>query len=209
LDRAKFLFVQSRLGFDEDDEIVTCFRDGEVTLRKNRREEGFTNAIKETSYQGVHAGQLVLHSMDAFAGAIGVSDSKGKCSLEYVICEPRRKEVLNAYYGLLLRWMALTGFIHASCPSVRERAPRIRFTDFADMFLPVPPLDEQRAIVAHIASERAKLDGLRAATERTIGLLKERRAALIAAAVTGKIDLPEVECQTSTVARERRPPRCV
>jgi type I restriction enzyme, S subunit len=53
----------------------------------------------------------------------------------------------------------------------------------------VPPIDEQRAIVAHIAAETAKLDALRAATERTIALLKERRAALIAAAVTGKINV--------------------
>jgi type I restriction enzyme S subunit len=56
--------------------------------------------------------------------------------------------------------------------------------------IPLPPVDEQRAIVAHISAEATKLDGLRAATERTIGLLKERRAALIAAAVGGKLELP-------------------
>ncbi len=54
-------------------------------------------------------------------------------------------------------------------------------------WLPLPPLDEQHAIVTHIASETAKLDALRVAAERTIGLLKERRAALIAAAVTGRL----------------------
>ena len=54
----------------------------------------------------------------------------------------------------------------------------------------VRPLAEQRAIVAHIATATAKLDGLRTAAERTIVLLKERRAALIAAAVTGKIGVP-------------------
>ena len=58
---------------------------------------------------------------------------------------------------------------------------------FFEIWMPVPPLEEQQAIVAHIASETAKLDTLRAAAERTIGLLKERRAALIADAVTGKI----------------------
>jgi|RhiMetdeSRZDD1v2_1073273.scaffolds.fasta_scaffold213292_2 type I restriction enzyme, S subunit len=56
-------------------------------------------------------------------------------------------------------------------------------------WLPLPPIDEQRAIVAHIATETAKLDTLRAATECTIALLKEHRAALIAAAVTGKINV--------------------
>jgi type I restriction enzyme S subunit len=55
----------------------------------------------------------------------------------------------------------------------------------------VPPIDEQRAIVAHIAAETAKLDALRVATERTIALLKERRAALIAAAVTGRLHILE------------------
>lgn len=53
----------------------------------------------------------------------------------------------------------------------------------------VPPLREQRAIVAHIAMETAKLDNLRAATERTVALLKERRDALVAAAVSGQMDI--------------------
>jgi type I restriction enzyme S subunit len=55
----------------------------------------------------------------------------------------------------------------------------------------MPPIDEQRAIVAHIAGETAKLDALRAATERTIALLRERRAALICAAVTGRMTIHE------------------
>lgn len=54
---------------------------------------------------------------------------------------------------------------------------------------PSPPLQEQYAIVAHIKQETDKLDEMRNATERTIALLKERRAALIAAAVTGQIEV--------------------
>lgn len=189
IERAKYLFKQSSLPVREEDEMVTCFRDGQVTLRKNRREEGFTNAILELGYQGIRAGQLVLHSMDAFAGAIGVSDSDGKCSPEYIVCDPANEEIVNDYYGYLLRTMALSGFIQASCPAVRERAPRIRFNDFGEMFFPVPPSDEQRAIVEHIETETKKLDDLRAETQHTIGLLQERRAALIAAAVTGQLNV--------------------
>jgi type I restriction enzyme, S subunit len=189
LRRAKFLFYQSALPVRDDDEMVTCFIDGQVTLRKNRREEGFTNAVKELGYQGIRKGQLVLHSMDAFAGAIGVSDSDGKCSPEYIICDPIEAEVVNNYYGYLLRVMALSGFIQASCPAVRERAPRIRFSNFGEMFLPLPAEREQRAIVAHIRAETTKLDAMRLATERTIVLIKERRAALITAAVTGQLKI--------------------
>lgn len=61
-----------------DDGVITCFRDGEVTLRSNRREDGFTMADKEIGYQGIDVGDLVVHGMDGFAGAIGISDSRGK-----------------------------------------------------------------------------------------------------------------------------------
>jgi type I restriction enzyme S subunit len=70
--------------------------------------------------------------------------------------------------------------------------PKINRETLHDVRLPVPPRSEQRAIVAHIATETAKIDALRSATERTITLLKERRTALIAAAVTGQVEVPEV-----------------
>ena len=189
LKQAKYVFKQSALPVRDNDEMVTCFRDGQVTLRRNRRVDGFTEADIGSGYQGISVGQLVLHSMDAFAGAIGVSDSDGKCSPEYIICDPRAGDVENDFYGHLLRTMALAGFIQASCPAVRERAPRIRFSNFGEMLLPVPPRDEQRSIVKQIDKVTAQLETLRASALKTINLLKERRSALIAAAVTGQIDV--------------------
>lgn len=185
--RARFLFAESNLPVRPDDQMVTCFRDGEVTLRSNRREEGFTNAVLELGYQGIRAGQLVLHSMDAFAGAIGVSDSDGKCSPEYVICDPMTDRTDSYYYALLLREMALRNFIQASCPAVRERAPRIRFNDFKDFLLPVPPLDEQREIVVKASEYLTPIAALHAKATSTVTLLQERRSALISAAVTGQL----------------------
>lgn len=191
IERGRYLFNQSSLPTREEDEIVTCFRDGQVTLRRNRRTEGFTNAIKEVGYQGIREGQLVLHSMDAFAGAIGVSDSDGKCTPEYIICDPINDNIYNSYYGYLLREMALQGFIQASCPAVRERAPRIRFSDLKEMLLPVPPIGEQKAIVRYINKKIKIIDDLQNATKQTIALLNERRVALIAAAVSGQIRITE------------------
>jgi type I restriction enzyme S subunit len=65
----------------------------------------------------------------------------------------------------------------------------ISSTNLLELPIAIPPDEEQRAIVDHIARETAKLDAVRAATERTIALLKERRVALIAAAVTGQLDV--------------------
>ena len=55
--------------------------------------------------------------------------------------------------------------------------------------VPVPPPEEQRTIVNHIDRETVKLDRLRAATRRTISLLKERREILIAKAVSGQVEV--------------------
>lgn len=63
--------------------------------------------------------------------------------------------------------------------------------DLLNFSIPLPPIAEQHEIVSYIAAETAKIDRLRAATEHSITLLKERRGALIAAAVTGQIDIPE------------------
>ncbi|WP_441255727.1 restriction endonuclease subunit S [Tardiphaga sp. 285_C5_N1_2] len=60
-------------------------------------------------------------------------------------------------------------------------------------YLPIalPPLAEQQTITKHLANSVARQDGIRAATEYSITLLKERRDALIASAVTGQIEIPE------------------
>ena len=49
-------------------------------MPKKRRTDGFTIAFQEHGYQEIRKGDLVIHKMDAFAGAIGVSDSDGKAS---------------------------------------------------------------------------------------------------------------------------------
>ena len=79
--------------------------------------------------------------------------------------------------------------IEADARGSSQSMVKISQEHIPNWFIPLPPLAEQRAIVAHIATATAKLDGLRAAAEQTIALLKERRAALIAAAVTGKLEL--------------------
>nr|WP_216211193.1 restriction endonuclease subunit S [Amycolatopsis aidingensis] len=58
--------------------------------------------------------------------------------------------------------------------------------------LHLPPFDEQRAIAAYLDEQAAKIDTLIAETERFIELARERRSALITAAVTGQIDVREM-----------------
>ena len=189
VERGRFLFRKLDTPPEPEDGVVTAFRDGQVTLRENRRTEGFTLAFLEVGYQRVRAGDLVIHGMDAFAGAIGVSESTGKCTPEYSVMTPARPGIDNRYFARILRLMAQRNYIFVICPSVRERAPRFRFEAFKDIPLPVPPLEEQQKIIHLIESVSAETITLAAEAQRAIDLLQERRTALISATVTGQIDV--------------------
>ena len=116
--RAKSLFKKMERPVRESDEVVTCFRDGTVTLRRNRRESGFTESLKEIGYQGIRPGDLVIHAMDAFAGAIGVSDSAGKGTPVYSVCTPIG-EANPLYYAHALREMSRNKWIESLAKGIR------------------------------------------------------------------------------------------
>ena len=65
----------------------------------------------------------------------------------------------------------------------------ISSTNVMELPLPLPPNEEQAVIVSFLDTETTRLDTLTAEATRGISLLKERRSALISAAVTGKIDV--------------------
>lgn len=187
--RAKYLFEEMGRPVLPEDEVITAFRDGQVCLRSRRRTEGYTFAELEVGYQHICKGDLVIHTMDAFAGAIGVSEDEGKATGEYAVCLPRNADINTDYYAHLLRCMARRNYIFVLCPSVRERAPRFRFVRFAPVLLPVPPREEQDAIVQRIERTTAGLKAVELKTGESVKKLEDFRTALITAAVTGQIDV--------------------
>ena len=193
--RAKNIFVRKSRLVREEDETITCFRDGQVTLRKNRRSDGFTEAVKEIGYQGVRIGDLVIHQMDAFAGAIGVSDSDGKSSPVYICLRPKIENCINQYYAYLLREMARAGFIRALYRGIRERSTDFRFETFANVSLPVPTLEEQRDIIDYIDAKCADIDATIALKEQKQEKLKEYKKTIIFEYVTGKKQVANINKQ--------------
>lgn len=167
--------------------IVTAFRDGQVTLRSNRRIDGYTEGDKQIGYQTIHPGDLVIHAMDAFAGAIGVSDSLGKSTPVYSACIP--KSGFNAhFYARALRHIALTGYISSLAKGVRERSTDFRWADAKELSIPKPPLEEQNSIVSFLNRETAQIDNLIGKQQQLIDLLAEKRQAIITRAVTKGLD---------------------
>ncbi|WP_210386281.1 restriction endonuclease subunit S [Dermabacter sp. HMSC06F07] len=170
--------------------VVTAFRNGEVTLRSNRREEGFTFSESEAGYQGVVAGDLVFHGLDGFAGAVGISDSDGQSTPVYHICRLRNEDDNLQFIAYLLRYLGNSGFLATQAPSVRQRAVDFRnWQTFGRIPLSLPDGKAQQRIVSELDESAEALARARTTIERALGLLQERRSALITAAVTGQIEV--------------------
>lgn len=185
--RGKYLYKKENRMPSDNDEIVTCFRDGTVTLRKNRRTTGFTESLKEVGYQGIKKGDLIIHVMDAFAGSIGVSDSDGKGTPVYSVCSAIR-DINNYYYAYLLREMARTGYIQSLYRGIRERSSDFRFDVFAAQYYIVPPHSEQDQIVRYLDWQTSRINKLINGYKRQIELLEERKQTIIDQYSTQGID---------------------
>ena len=90
-----------------------------------------------------------------------------------------------------LRWTLLAAydFLRSISDDTGGTKGALTCEDVANLCVPVPPAGEQAAVLDHIAAVTERVDSLRAATENTIQIVKERRTAIIAAAVTGRIDV--------------------
>ncbi len=179
----------------EDDSTFPRFvRITDVDSESNLRDETFKSLPPEVAESYLlRDGDVLLARSGATVGKAfiykpswGVACFAGyliRCRCNTVLMQP---DFLFAYTQTEPYWRQVReGTIQATIQNFSAEK-------YGDLVVTVPPLKEQKEIISYITAESAKLDAMRSATERTIALLKERRAALIAAAVTGEIDVREV-----------------
>lgn len=196
--KAKYLFIRQNRMVNVEDDVITCFRDGQVTLRKNRRTTGFTESFKEYGYQGIRKGDLVIHQMDAFAGSTGISDSNGKGTPVYIVCTPANANVYNPFFGHVIRYMGLNGYIMSLYKGIRERSSNFSYDVFCQQYLPFPPIEEQKKIVEYLSTKTSLIDAQQSAREKEIRLLEELKQAEIANVVTRGLN-PDVPMKDSGI----------
>ena len=154
-------------------------------------------ADKEIGYQRIEKWDLVIHGMDAFAGAIGVSDSDGKSSPVYSACVPVRGSNTK-YHTYLLRHMSKSNYIFALAKGIRERSTEFRFKEFSNLEICEPPTGEQTKIANLLDQKTALIDQIIEKKKKQIELLREKRTAVINHAVTKGLD-PNAELVESGV----------
>lgn len=135
---------------------------------------GFTSSF-------THKGQyLLIGRPGSLCGTVHIASDHFWAS-EHVIVVGLKKSDDISWLGWVLRAMNLNQY------SESASQPGLNIDFIANLQVPIPPVTEQRSISMHIETEIIKLDKLREVAERTISLLKERKTALITAALTEKI----------------------
>lgn len=155
-----------------------------------------------SKYQLVEVGDFAMNHMDLLTGYVDVSPSHGVTSPDYRVFRLREPQSHTSRYFLYVFQHAYKRKIffpygQGSSQLGRWRLPTDEFNAFG---LPCPSRAEQIAIATLLDRETAKIDDLMAEAESTITLLQERRTALIAAAVTGRIDVRNVVARKEEAA---------
>lgn len=178
-------------------------REGDQTLpyirAANIQDAGLQlDSVNEMPYSEAEVASLNLLEGDLLVvegGAVGTSvvveeDMPG-WSFQKTVNRVRPLDASSsAWLGYLLRTYRDIGVIDIVC----NKSTIQHFTAEKVRALRIPLVvpDEQRRIAAYLDDQTSKIDQLIVATDRFIELSRERRAALITAAVTGQIDVREV-----------------
>jgi type I restriction enzyme, S subunit len=130
---------------------------------------------------------LIVQTGDIGQSAVVTEEFAGCNCHALIIVAPVREEldgrwlswVLNSDYGFNSLLSIQTGALH----------PHLNCGNVKGIYVPLPPLAEQKQIVEYIEGVTRRYQELTEAAEKAVELYRERRSALIAAAVTGKIDV--------------------
>ena len=132
----------------------------------------------------VAAGDIVINSMNYGIGSFGLSQLDGVCSPVYIVLRPINSIVATRFAFRLFANRAFQTYTQSYGNGILAHRAAISWDTLKAIPVPVPPIDEQLAILIFLDHETAKIDALVEEQRRLIDLLKEKRQAVISRPVT-------------------------
>ncbi|MFE5997091.1 restriction endonuclease subunit S [Streptomyces sp. NPDC056454] len=183
-----FLREVAELSQDGSEELLTVSHITGVTPRREKNVHMF-QAESMAGYKICRPDDLVINTLWAWMGALGVTRHEGIVSPAYGVYRFAVPDVLPDYFDLLFRTPEYVAEMTRHSKGVWTSRLRLYPESFLALSSPVPPLMEQKEIVATVRREIGPGRKLQDAIQRSNALLTERRQALITAAVTGQFDV--------------------
>ena len=191
---SKKLFAQRKdKAFPNDIQLTSSQKYGIISQDEFMKREGRRLTVVVTGsdiLKHVGIGDFVI-SMRSFQGGLEYSYVEGKISSAYVMLIPNKEKVYDEYFKWLLKSKSYIKALQGTSDLVRD-GQALRYANFAKVYLPEIPLEEQKAIADYINSEVARIDNALPTFQKKIELLREYRTRLISDDVTGQIDVRDV-----------------
>jgi type I restriction enzyme S subunit len=182
------LAERSDLSTDGSEELLSVSHLTGVTPRS---EKSVTMFLAETfeGYKRVQEGDLVINTLWAWMGALGVSKLRGIVSPAYGVYVPITEAYHPGYFDALYRSTAYVCEMTRHSKGVWSSRLRLYPDAFLALSAPVPPLIEQERIALEIEHVRNASEPRIAMLKKSVALLQEYKRSLITAAVTGEFDV--------------------
>lgn len=191
VNRGKELFAEiDARSVDGSEELLTVSQYTGITPRSQKNVNMFESLTLE-GYKICEKGDIAANTMWLWAGAIGVSEYRGVISPSYNVYRQKGGNYLPSYLDSLLRAPMLVQEYASRSTGIRASRLRLYPKDFMNILFPVPPIEEQEAIVGGLQKKFSVVDKLIAIKQAKIEKLEQYKKSLIYEYVTGK---KEVSC---------------
>ncbi len=185
--RLRYVYRPSGDARRPEAEVLSVYRDYGVVPKASRTDNHNRTPEKLDHYLFVRPGDLVVNKMKAWQGSLGVSAHEGIVSPDYEVLRQVDHSFLPEYLHYALRSPRMISQYRARSVGIRPSQWRIYWDQLGDIRIAPLPVEEQRAIVREVEGETSQIDALIDKTKAMSAVLEERRAALVAAAVTGRL----------------------
>lgn len=165
-------------------QILSLVKDVGVILYEDKGDIGNKSKDDLSSYKIARKNDLVLNKMNAVIGSLGVSNYDGLVSPIYLVLRIKNQQCLIRYYSYLFQSKSLQKSLRQFAYGIMEIRESIDYLEFKNMYLPLPPLEEQRKIANFLDDKCKKIDDFIAKQTKFIELLKEQKQVLINQATT-------------------------
>ncbi|MEW2178308.1 restriction endonuclease subunit S [Streptomyces sp. NPDC005406] len=153
-------------------------------LSSETRASAWLTADGWSTMRPVPAGSVLVGCIAYSLGSVGYLSTAATTNQQITSVVPA-EEGRYLYYAM----RAAKSELWAA--SQMNRVPILNNQRLGSIRVPVPPVEEQRLIAAYLDEQTENIDRMRAEAQRFVELARERRSALITAAVTGQFDVRE------------------
>lgn len=177
----------SRL-FTPEDTALICSNSGKVLVRPDDVTGKMVS--DDNAMQGIHAGDIAIHGMDTWHGAIALSDYDGKITRVVHVCDSTEEKRFIVYY---LQHLAFQGVYKLISNGVRGNTSDFRSWDkVRDIWIAIPKTkEEQKNICDYLDRQCKSMEKVIVEKKEQLEVLDEYKKSLIYEYVTGKKEVPE------------------